>query len=267
MPFYQGRALWTRRPRRPSRLRRVVAGLVLLGAAGIVAVLPWREMRRRWAVVSHVRVVGLHYLDAGHVQKIAGIRIGDDLLELDLERVRQTLMLSSRVSSARVTRSGLRGIRIAVEERVPVLLVQHGVPWEVDSTGVLLAPLEPGVVADVPRLVGPDFARMPAGAQVRGTEVERGLQWVRALGRHELQLAGQVSEVDVTQPQETRLALLSGVRVVAPAWPPSLPRLSALRVVLADLLRKGTLADEVDLRFEDQVIVRPMEPPPADHQG
>jgi hypothetical protein len=37
--------------------------------------------------------------------------------------------------------------------------------------------------------------------------------------------------------------------------------LSALRVVLADLQKRGKLAEEVDLRFDSQVIVRPI---PAD---
>ena len=34
--------------------------------------------------------------------------------------------------------------------------------------------------------------------------------------------------------------------------------LSALRVVLADLRQRGTTAEEVDLRFDQQVIVRPV---------
>ena len=65
-----------------------------------------------------------------------------------------------------------------------------------------------------------------------------------------------MSEIDVSDPLRTALTLLSGTRVVAPPWPPSLQRLSALRVVLNDL-RKGTPAEEVDVRFDRQVIVRP----------
>jgi hypothetical protein len=135
---------------------------------------------------------------------------------------------------------------------------------------VLLAPLQRGVVADVPLLVGADFAQLPAGTHVRPPQVERGIEWIRALSDPELQLAGQVSEIDVSSPLRTSLTLMSGTRVLAPAWPPSPRRLTALRVVLADLGQKGIRADEVDVRFRNQVIVRPAAEPGADaasHRG
>jgi hypothetical protein len=144
-----------------------------------------------------------------------------------------------------------------------MLLVEHGVPWEIDSAGVLLPPLSDGVEADVPLVVGPRFDRWPAGARVRTTEVARALAWVRALSDRDLQLGGQLSEVDVSDPRTTGLTLLSGTRVLSPAWPPDLHTLSALRVVLADLHQRGTLAQEVDMRFDAQIIVRPVPDAPS----
>jgi len=144
-----------------------------------------------------------------------------------------------------------------VTEREPVLLVGHGAPWEVDSAGVLLAPLAQGEVADVPMLTGPDYARLPAGTQLVTREVRRGLAWVQALGARELALAGQVSEIDVSDGGTTGLLLMNGTRVLSGAWPPDARTLSALRVVLSDLKQRGMPAEEVDLRFANQVIVRP----------
>jgi len=258
MALYQGRALQTERRRRPSSLpRRLVRIAALIALVAVLAHVPWGALRGRIAVVNEVRVRGAHYLDSAHLLGIAGIRRGDDLFRVDLARARQALLLQSRIAEARVTRRPLRGIEIAVVEREPVLLVPHGVPWELDSTGVLLAPLQRGVVADVPLLVGAGLAAMRAGSRVRSPEVLRGLAWARSLARRELQLSGQVSEIDVSDPRRTALTLLSGTRVLAPSWPPSLERLSALRVVLNDLEHKGTPAEEVDVRFDRQVIVRP----------
>jgi cell division septal protein FtsQ len=235
--------------------------LGLVAAIAVLAHLPWDFLRRQFAVVTDVRIEGVRYLDAAKVAAIAGLKEGADLFDVDLSRARQALLLDSRVAHAEVTRRLPRGIRVRVAEREPVLLVQHGVPWEIDAEGVLLSPLAGGVVADVPMLVGPRFDGVPAGAHVRGVGVDRGLAWVRALSRQELQLAGRVSEIDVSDGRATSLMLLSGTRVVAPSWPPSTRRLSALRVVLADLDRKQMTADEVDVRFEHQVIVRPPEKP------
>jgi cell division septal protein FtsQ len=208
-------------------------------------------------VIDDVKVDGVRYLDPSRVVLVSGLHVGDPLLSADLKRARQALLLDSRIAAAMVSRRFPRGVRIVVRERVPALLVDHGTPWELDSAGVLLTPLERGVVADVPLLVGPDFAAVRAGTQIGGPQVTRGLRWARVLADQTLQLAGQVSELDVSRDQVTTLTLLDGTRVVAAAWPPSARTLSALRVVLADLKQKGAAADEVDVRYDNQVIVRP----------
>lgn len=265
MSSYQGRAL---KPRPPARraprawrlLARVLVAFVVLGVAAHV---PWGALRKHLAIVTDIRVEGSHYLDAARVIEQSGIRRGDDLFRVDAARARQTLLLDSRIARAEITRRLPRGIQIRIRERMPALLVRRGTPWELDPSGVLLEPLERGVVADVPLLVGPSFDALPAGAQVHSPAVERGLAWTRALAHQALQLGGQVSELDVSESDATGITLLDGTHVKAPAWPPSTRRLSALRVVLADLKLKGTPAEEVDVRFENQVIVRPALMPPA----
>lgn len=261
-PLYQGRAL-RREPRRVRRVGLPMRILQVLGVLGLGAVLfhlPWAEARERWAVVTQVDVRGASYLDPERVAKLAGLAAGDDLLNLDLDRARQKLLLSARIGEARVARSGLRSLRITIAERRPVLLVRHGEPWEMDSTGVLLAPLGDGAVADVPLLTGADVAALPEGAQVRTAAVRRGLEWVSVLSARELQLAGRVSEIDVSEERSTALLLMNGTRVLTPAWPSDVRALSALRVVLADLEQRGAQAHEVDVRYQDQVIVRPAGP-------
>jgi len=263
MALYQGRALKARTPspRAPvGRLGRILRMLVAIATVTGIMHLPWEGLRKRFLVLTDIRVEGLCYLDAGRAGEIAGIRRGQDLLALDCERVRQTLLLHPRIESARVTRMWPRGVRLRLVERTPVMLVRHGLPWEVDSSGVLLAPLADGVVADVPLLAGVSFEGLPGGTRLRVPPVLRGLAWVRALSESDIQLSGQVSEVDVADDLTTGLLLMEGTRVLTPAWPPEKRTLSALRVVLADLKRRGTIAREVDLRFRNQVIVRPAEP-------
>ena len=265
MALYQGRALRTEAARRAprgagARIRRVLIALGVLIALALFVQVPWRALGKAWLKVSDVRVEGLRYLDPERVIARSGLHRGDELFGVDLDRARQALLMEPRIAGAAVRHRWPFGLQLDLEERVPVLLVQHGVPWELDSAGVLLAPLAEGVVADVPMLLGPRLESLPAGSQLRTREVQRGLAWVRALSQRELQLTGQVSEVDVSEADVTALTLMSGTRVITPAWPPGTRTLSALRVVLADLHSRGTLAQEVDMRFENQVIVRPVEP-------
>jgi hypothetical protein len=259
MSSYQGRAL-ERTPRaRPKRsplgrqVRRVLA--VMLGI-GLLAVVPWKEMRRRHAVLVDVKVTGLRYLDAARVQRTAQLVEGQDLLSIDLARVRARVLSDPRIESAEVRRAGLRGIEVRIVERVPALAVSHGEPWEIDSTGVLLEPLQRGVTADVPILTGADFSKYKPGTRIRTPEVERGLAWAAVLSDNALRLAGQVSEVDISRERVTQLVLMNGVRVIGTAWPPDTRQLSGLRATLADLQVKGMMPGEVDVRIPDQIIVR-----------
>lgn len=265
MNSYQGRALdlgpRTRGPRSPRPFRQPLRIAGLMAALLALAMMPWGELRRRFAVVDRVKVTGLRYLDAERVRKRSGLAVGQDLFTLDVERARQRVLMDPRIREAQVRHSGLRGVELAIVERAPALTVAHGEPWEVDSSGVLLAPLQPGVVADVPMLAGPDFSAYGPGTQIRTPQVQRGLAWTAALSDNALRLAGQVSEVDVSDPRITRLVLMNGVQVVGPAWPPGMRQLSGLRATLADLEHKGMKPREIDARFPDQIIVRGVEPP------
>jgi len=266
MSRYEGRALERPKPggrRRggagsPLRLPLLVLAVML--GLGLLAMLPWGEFRSRVLVVGRVRVSGLRYLDAAQVERRSGLAAGQDLLALDLDRARQQVLMEPRVREARVRRTGLRDVEIHVEERVPAMLVEHGEPWEIDATGVLLEPLEQGVVADVPLLTGPDLSQTHPGSQVSTVDVRRGLAWTAILSDNALRLAGQVSEVDVSDSGLTRLVLLNGVRVLAPVWPNGTRQLSGLRATLADLAAKGMTPREVDVRFKDQIVVRGARP-------
>ncbi len=263
MPSYQGRAL-ERSPRRrgrgAGRGRAWLLALATLLAVGVLPLLPWRALRHRFIVLTDVRVTGLRYLDAERVRRDGRLKPGRDLLTLDLARVRQLVMMDPRIERAEVRRRGLRGLEVRIVERVPALAVTHGEPWEIDTSGVLLEPLQPGVVADVPLLTGADFSAWRPGTQIRTPQVQRGLAWAAVLGDNALRLAGQVSEVDVSQERTTRLILMNGISVIGPAWPASTRQLSGLRATLADLGRKGMKPGEVDVRIPDQIIVRDARP-------
>ena len=262
-PHYQGRALQTeaRAARRagPGRAGRVLRVLAALALATALAHLPWREIAQRVATVREVKVEGVRYLEPARVAAAAGVHAGQSLFEVDCARARQALLLQARIRSAEVVRRWPRGVTLRVAEREPVLVVRHGVAWEMDSAGVLLAPLSAGAVADVPLLTGVSFESLPEGARVSEPRVGRGLAWSRALAAGQLDLVGQVSEIDVGAGDATGLLLMNGARVIATPWPPGIRELSALRVVLADLQRRGTTARELDLRYQGQVIVRPAE--------
>jgi len=271
MPSYQGRALRPGAPRRRTgtlgRITRVLQAVAALVVAAALAHVPWGTLRHRAISVARVQVSGLHYLDDSAVVARSGLGLGDGWLDANLDEARQRLLADSRIRAAKVVRAFPNAIEIRIEERTPVLLVRHGSPWELDADGVLLAPLREGVVADVPLVAGLDAERYAAGTCVSTPEVQRALAWVKATADAQLELAGRISEFDVSDEANTAIVLMDGTRVIAPAWPPGLSTLSSLRVVLADLGKRGMAAREVDLRYRNQVIVRPAASGPGTGAG
>ena len=264
MPTYQGRALRSeaaaRRGKAVGPLRKVVRVLKVVAVLGVMAALahvPWGALRHAAIRVAVIRVAGVHYLDASGIVSRSGLTVGMGWLDADLRRARQRVLAESRIRSARVSRAFPNALEIQVEERVPVLLVRHGSPWELDADGVLMAPLKEGVVADVPFVAGIDAETYRAGTCIGTSEVQRALDWVRATADPQLELAGRISEFDVSDGAATAVVLMDGTRVLAPAWPPGASTLSSLRVVLASLEQRGIEAQEIDLRYKHQVIVRP----------
>ena len=264
MASYQGRALRSERAGERHgkvgfmrKVRRVLKVVALIGVVTALAHVPWGALRHAAIRVSEIRVAGLHYLDAPGVVARSGLTVGMGWLDADLKRARQRLLADSRIHAARVSRALPNAIEIAIEERVPVLLVRHGSPWELDGEGVLMAPLKEGVVADVPLVAGIDAERFRAGTCISTPAVQRALAWVGATADPQLELAGRISEFDVSDDASTAMVLMDGTRVLAPAWPPGASTLSSLRVVLASLGQRGIAAQEIDLRYKHQVIVRP----------
>ncbi len=259
MALYQGRAL-----RSPARgnggrggskpwLNVLIAMVVMV----VLAHVPWRQLRQGFTVVREVRIEGNRGMSDARITELSGIQSGQDLFEVDLARVRQALLLEPRIARAEVSRIGLWGVRLKVVERRGVLAVPHGEPWEIDSSGVIMAPLPGGGLNDLPLLTGASLERQDEGTVVRTVEVERGLEWASTLTAPEHGLGAGVSEIDVTEHGSTTLVLMDGIRVRAGARPLGLREMAALRAVLLDLQQRGTAVDEVDLRFENQVIVRP----------
>jgi len=205
MPTYQGRALRSeaanrnRGPRGPlRRLARVARVVVVLGVITALAHVPWGALRHAAIRVAAIRVAGLHYLDAPAVVTRSGLTIGMGWLDADLRGARQRLLSDSRIRSAKVSRTFPNGIDISVEERVPVLLVRHGSPWELDADGVR-AGLGGGDRRPTARTGGPDL---------RVRRLRRGLDRGRADGRHPGPGAGLAprGEHAVVAPRRPRLA-------------------------------------------------------------
>jgi cell division protein FtsQ len=108
--------------------------------------------------VDRVQVVGGPTTGAEAIRAAAGIRPGDQMVDLDLTAARARIEALPWVRSARLARAWPGTVRIVVAERQPVARIADGAGhwWLADGTGRLLAlvPTPPDGLVEVAGVVG-----------------------------------------------------------------------------------------------------------------
>jgi cell division protein FtsQ len=252
------RARLRRRLRRRARRLVVTAGLValaagILGAAG--AGVYWALTSPRFGV-AQVDVTGTRQLTVEAIVEAAAIAPGENLWRLDGHAVVERLLTLPLVKEARLERRPPNRVVLAVTEREPYGLVQAGRLHWVDAQGVDLGVAPRAVAPTLPIISGVDPAALGGPRQGAGPGLEAGLALLRLLDGSRSPLLGRVSEIDAGRPEGPVLVLLDGteVRLGHEAWD---ERLARLQGVLAQLEASRGSATTIDLRFRDQVVLKP----------
>ena len=244
--------------RRRSRYRSVASVLVaatLLGGA-VVAVLasPLLQLRT-------VRVHGGTEIGVDRVRSAAGLRLGQSMLDVNVDQVRRLVTELPLVERVTVRRQWPRTVVLDVVEAVPVAAVAMGDTWSVVDrrgtvletrpvqpslpsieleTGASVGPVQPGDARirgalAVASLMSAELRQKVARVAVRGTEVN---VWVRRRGAAKLRRG----------PGDELLVLVGDPR-----------DLDAKVRALDTMLAGADLADAavLDLTVPDQPIVTP----------
>jgi cell division protein FtsQ len=240
---------------------RLLGGALFVAAAVVVGAVIRQWLRTTpLLAVTTVDVHGTRRLAQGVVRAAAAIPPGSNLLVLDAAAIRERVEALPGVARAAVVRELPHRVSVAVEERVPYALVHRTgadqLAW-VDAGGHLVGvEPRPGVPA-LPILSGVERTTGPADA-VPPERLRLGLALLRAVQRTGGQVLRRVSEIDLAAAEGPLLYLTDGteVRLGAGAWDERLARLDG---VLGELERTGERVVSIDLRFRDQVVLKPSE--------
>jgi hypothetical protein len=206
--------------------------------------------------VDRVLVSGNRFLTPREIVAIASIEPGDPLVALRPDEAEGRLRLHPRVRRASISYVFPRGIRLWVEEREPVALIEHEGLVTVSSDGVLL-PTVPGRELDDLPVVVPPHDLVTEGHLVHAPSVLEALAFLAGLGRVDDRLARTVSLVDVSDEKFARVFVDSLdtalIFEVGGEWE---THLRALPAVVADLTRERVRGSVLDLRFREQIVRR-----------
>jgi cell division septal protein FtsQ len=250
----------TIRPPRPSRrrvtARRAVVGLVLLVLLGAGTAAAWSAVRSHPRfLVRRVVLTGVPEPHRDEVEALSDPWIGRPLLAVDLDAAVAELSSRAWVARAAARRVVPDTIAVQVEPRAPVALARRGEElWTVDQEGLWLSAFTGG--AGSPRFVVLD----PAGAASPEEGVARGARLLSHLKAEDPELLARVSEVEVLPygfavvDAASRLRILLGDDALEPGR--GFARWRAFLALTPELVRHGLLPREVDLRFENRIVLK-----------
>jgi cell division protein FtsQ len=243
-----------RHARRLSQTGLALVAVAAIAGAGALGV-RWLLTSPRFAV-SQVEVRGTSRLAAAEIVTASGIRRGANLWKIDPRAAVAGVESLTAVRRAEVIRAFPNRVTIVVEERRPFTLVHAGRLHWIDEEGVRVAAESRPVTMALPVISGLTDDEIASASRAPSERVLTGVRLIRTLLRAGSPLVAQISEVDVGRNDGPVLYTVEGieVRLGAEEWDARIPRLAG---VLAQVAASGQAVSAIDLRFRDQVVLKP----------
>jgi cell division septal protein FtsQ len=195
-------------------------------------------------------------LTAKQVADFAGVAVGQNLLSLDLDRVRRNLEMLPLVRRVEVRRVLPQKLFIHVDERIAVARLRGPADAEyfVDRSGYVMKSLKltdgtvlkPQTVGPLPTLTGLSLADVRVGRQAQSEQMYRALELLDRLQQASASSMMEVDSIDLTRPRQMTVLTRQHtvVRFDVEEYVQQLRRLSA---ILAWAAQRQRIVQSVDL--------------------
>jgi len=197
-------------------------------------------------------------LSIGELEAALALPPEASFTNLDWKAAEERLQSIPRVAEARLRYGWFHELEITIEERGALVLVfdEDGTAWEVSKRGVCLAP-RGQALADLPLLSGPaSDLTLRAGMRPESTGLAPVLELLDALRSGHPQLFEGLSEAHLLGDGTYELFWNESPIVVWGFGSLSQQSLRAWEHIMGWLERDGYDDVVVDLRFQDQIVIR-----------
>ena len=215
-----------------------------------------RDARFRIAGAGNIEAVGLNEVTRAEMLPVFGEDIGRNIFFVNLAERRRELEEIPWVERATVMRLLPDQIRVTVVERHPVAFARQGQQFGlVDANGILLA-MTPSAMArnhySFPTLSGID----PRDPQTsRKARMELYLRLLAELDASGQKLSGQISEIDLTDPEDARVTMQDDDTLLHFGEDHFLDRYQRYKAHIAEWRQQYPKLAAVDLRYDQQVVL------------
>jgi cell division protein FtsQ len=215
-----------------------------------------RDERFRISGASNIVATGLTEVSRAEMLPVFGEDIGRNVFFVPLNERRRQLEEIPWIEKATVMRLLPNQIRISVVERQPVAFTRQGQQIGlVDANGILLT-MPPAMMAQrhysFPVITGIDAGDPPASRKARMAVYQRLLTSLDSGGQ---KLSTQISEVDLTDPEDARVTLQDDTTLLHFGDEQFLARYQRYKAHIAEWRQQYPLLAAVDLRYDQQVVL------------
>ncbi len=218
-----------------------------------------RDARFRIAGSANIEAAGLNQVTRTDVLPVFGEDMGRNIFFVNLSDRRKKLEQIPWIQRASVMRLLPDRIRINVVERTPIAFVREGQQIGlVDADGVLLTMPAATMTQhhySFPVVTGIDAADSQASRKERMAVYQRLVRELDASGQH---LSDQISEVDLTDPQDARILMPEQGRDILAHFGEDhfLDRYQRYKSHIGEWRTQYPHLATVDLRYDQQVVLQ-----------
>jgi cell division septal protein FtsQ len=247
-------------------------GCLVYGLIESKALYQWLRTDPIFAV-DEIKVVGNDLVDEAEIKILAGIERGENILAADLLTARDRLSIDRRFDRVFINRRFPNSIYIYLRERRPIALVKLDKLYAVDTNAELIPLQSAGYLPDLPVITGL-MSQTPAALQRSPSDIEqfevmrdsmltnpnldRGIYVVEMIKRFSPAFHDRISEINVVHPHDPVIYTVKDGLSIRLGIGRYSHKINMLNRTIHRLKKDGIKTRVIDLRFKDQVIVRPI---------
>ena len=238
-----------------------------LTALGIAYAFVYRYGERSWRFrvdsSDQIEIAGMQNVTRAQVMDVLGSDIGRNIFFVPLDERREQLEQIPWVESAAVMRFVPNRLKVTVQERTPVAFVRIGSHIGlIDNTGhIMEIPAHNKTEYSFPVIAG---TRDTEPLSTRAARMRVYNELVRELDSEGGHYSSELSEVDLTDPEDTRVLVndpsgdvLLHLGSVSSGSGNYLDRFKLYHAHVAEWRQQFDKLESVDLRYERQIVVNP----------
>ena len=238
------------------KLGRYIFGLIILGLCYQFAVVPVMEriLSHRIFNIVGVDVDGAEYIDSDEILSAAAIEIGKNIFDVDLRKVSETLENQFTADDFTIYKRLPNSIRISVNEKTPVALLNVKELIGVDKNGVPLPHIGAELAANLPILTGISTVASLSDSTV-SERLKAGLELLEKIKDNAPSTYKRISEINVSNMNTLGISLIdNGLEVIIGEkdWIRKIP---VLDKVINEITMNRKAVKAVDIRFGEKIVV------------